>query len=150
MNQEIITLINEYTDLSEQEIKRLLSQPPRTIYDDPVYVSVLTLLDVATLRQTLPYARDAYEKNLNRLKEQHGLSTTVMSGHTLGSALVGFLMQPDRLPEMLEKHAILSVKTIREAVPDLVDILGGIEAGAEQWQAAMVIMSLPLMAGEGR
>jgi hypothetical protein len=49
---------------------------------------------------------------------------------------------------MLDKHASLTVETIRDTVPDLVKILGTIETGAEQWQAAMVIMSLPLMAGK--
>jgi hypothetical protein len=146
MVRQITNLITEFTDLSEQEIERLLALPPRALYDDPVYVSVLTTLDVATLRQTLPYAREVYDEHLQQLKERHNLGSTVMSGHTLGSALVGFVMQPDRLPELLDKHALLSAQTIRATLPDLVDLLGEIEEGAEQWQTAMVILSLPLMA----
>lgn len=141
----LIELITQYTDLSEYDANRLLALPPRALYDDPVYTSIVASLDVATIRQTLPYAREVYDDHLQYLKEQHGLGSTVMSGHTLGSALVGFLMQPDRMPEMLEKHVILSPQTVRKTMPDLVNLLGTIGEGAAEWQSAMIVLSLPLM-----
>ena len=50
----VTDLIEQYTDLSRQEIDRLLAMEPMTLYNDPVYISVVATLDVATLRQTLP------------------------------------------------------------------------------------------------
>jgi hypothetical protein len=134
-----------YAGISEDEFNRLLSLSAAAMYTDPSYQKLISQLDAAALSQTLPYARTVYEKYLPDIKEKYGLAGTVMSGYTLCNWVLGFLMRPERITDMLERHVNVPTQTIINALPDLAAVLDEAEQGGPDWQKALIIFSMPLM-----
>jgi hypothetical protein len=140
-----VSSLARYAGLSEGEFNRLLSLSAEAMYKDPSYQKLISQLDAAVLSQTLPYTRAVYEKYLPGIKEKYGLAGTVMSGYTLCNWVLGFLMRPERITDMLERHANVSTQTIISALPDLAAVLDEAEQGGSDWQKALVIFSMPLI-----
>lgn len=139
--------IAEVLHITEAEARRLLALAPETMYQDPGYQALVRQLEPNHLHKTAPQARAVYMHSLDPVKEKYGLSDTIMSGYTLVNWVLGFLMAPDHLPDMLDRHAKLDRDTIAAVLPELVDILGDMEEGSLDWQQALVVFSLPLIAG---
>lgn len=100
------------------------------------------------LHDSLPHARNAYERSLPRftqiLKEKYGLSNTPMSAFTLGNWLVGFLRYPESIADMPKLHQRVPA-AFREMLPEMLKMLDNVPHGA-QWQKALALMALPMMA----
>jgi hypothetical protein len=137
--------LSHYVGVSVGEFERLLSLSAEAMYNDPVYQSLISQLDAALLSSTLPYIRTVYEKYLPDIKERYGLAGTVMSGYTLCNWVLGFLMRPDRISDMLERHARVPTSAIINALPELAAVLDEAEGGTAEWQKALVVFSMPLM-----
>lgn len=135
-----------YAGISTQELERLLAMPAAAIYNDPDYIDLVTSLDREHLDRTAVHTRDAYDKYLPTIKEQFGLRGSIMSGYTLSNWVLGFLMYPERLSDMIKYHASLSPDMIARLLPHLVRLLDEVPEGREEWQRALVILSLPLLA----
>ncbi|NDJ74672.1 MAG: hypothetical protein GYB65_00315 [Chloroflexi bacterium] len=146
----VVKILADYIPSSPDEIERLLALPAEDIYRDPAYMDLVRGLDEDELQRTARLVREVYDERLEPIKEKHGLSGTIMSGFTLGNWVIGLLMMPDRLPGLLEKHANLSPQLIAETLPDLIELLEYAPAGQREWQEALVVRTLPLLAPNGR
>lgn len=139
--QELADLLH----ISVEEVNHLLSLSPQAIYQDPLYRTLVQHMNSKRLHQSAPQARAAYNHSLDAVKEKYGLAGTVMSGYTLVNWVLGFLMMPERMVDMLERHSSVDRDVIANALPELVDILGDMGDGREDWQHALVVFSLPLI-----
>ena len=135
-----------YAGMSAHEIERLLALPAAKIYEDPVYRDMVASLDREHLDRTAKYARDVYDKHILALQEQYNLNSSLMGGYTLSNWVLGFLMYPKRMIDMLQYHTSLPPNMIATLLPQLVQLLDEVPEGREEWQRALIIFSLPLLA----
>ncbi len=68
-----------------------------------------------------------------------------MSGYTLVNWVLGFMMYPERMRDMLSVHASVSSGVVADMLPHLVDLLEKLPENREDWQRALLIFSLPLV-----
>ena len=139
-----------YTGLSEAEVERLLALSATEIYDDPAYLALIPLLDEEILRATAAQVQQIYEDQLPALKEKHRLGGTIMSSYTLVNWVLGFLMYPEQLRDMLKYHRRLSAEQVADMLPELFALLEMLNEGREAWETALAVISLPLLATGGR
>lgn len=122
------------------------------LFDHPDYKALIEGLDIPLLEQTVPHAREAYRRQLDGfiqvLEDEYDLENPVMSPFTLGNWLVQFLYEQDKLPELLAKHERVPIEALRDGLPELLRMLDDIDDDAirQEWQRAMCILSLPLIA----
>lgn len=141
----LATALATYAHIPVSEIERVMSLTPEAIYQDEVYQAWITSLDTRLLSHELPYARAAYDKGLALIKQKHELIGTIMSGHTLCNWVLGFLMYPEKMRDMLDYHVSVSPAVVASILPELITLLDDMPAGREEWQRALVIFSLPLL-----
>jgi hypothetical protein len=139
-------LYANYAGLPADETERLLAMPAEAIYQDGGYLSRVTGLDVSLLHNTARFVREAYDKGLPDLKARYGLAGTVMSGFTLCNWVLGYLNYPTKLSDLLGQHERIPVKTMTDMLPELVDLLEGVPEGRQEWERALLIITLPLLA----
>jgi hypothetical protein len=137
--------IAQYAGVSQGEIKRLLALPSQDIYQDPTYQSWVKQLDQQLLLQSSEAVRNVYDRELPDLKDRYGLTGSIMSSYTLCNWVLGFLMFPARLSNMIEHHASVPTGTIGQALPELLEYVGEIPTGGAEWQRALTLMTLPLL-----
>lgn len=142
--QQLVT----YTGLPETEIERLLALPPTEIYNDPAYLALIPQLDEATLKATAAQVQQIYGDQLPALKDKHRLGGTIMSSYTLVNWVLGFLMYPERLRDMLRYHRRLTPEQVADMLPDLFSLLDEMTEGVDAWKMALAVISLPLLANE--
>ncbi len=143
----LIQQLATYIGLPQEEIERLLALSPAEIYDDPAYLALIPTLDEQTLKATAAQVQEIYEDYLPALKDKHRLGGSIMSSYTLVNWVLGFLMYPERLRDMLHYHRRLSADQVAEMLPDLFELLDELTEGREAWASALAIISLPLLAG---
>jgi hypothetical protein len=134
-----------YAQVSAAEIDRLLALRPEAIYQDKIYQTWIASLDTVQLSSNLPHARAAYDRGLDPIKHKYKLSGTIMSGHTLCNWVLGFLMYPEKLRDMLDHHASVPTRSVAAALPELIALLDDMPSGRDEWQRALVIFTLPLL-----
>jgi hypothetical protein len=139
-------LYAHYAGLPADETERLLAMPAETIYRDAAYQSLVTGLDETLLHDTAQFVREAYDQGLPDLKARYGLAGTVMSGFTLCNWVLGYLNYPTKLSDLLGQHERIPVKTMTDMLPELVDLLEGVPEGRQEWERALLIITLPLLA----
>lgn len=138
-----------HLNIPATEIERLLALPGESLYDNDVYQTLVADLDAAQIEATAQYARQAYNDHLPPIKAKYGLSDTIMSAYTLCNWVLGYIMYPDKLPDLLARHRRIPVETMRAALPELIDLLDDLPKGREAWQRALIVFSLPLIAQGG-
>ena len=142
-----VDTLAQYSGIPVETIKYWLSLSPTVIYQDEDYLSWVTGLNADILADNLLAVRAIYESGLDTIKARHGLSDTIMSAHTLGNWVLGFLKFPDRLSDLLGHHASVSNVVMANALPELAVLLNDLEdeAGRVEWQRALILLSIPLM-----
>jgi hypothetical protein len=144
-NNEIAQIIN----IPTSTLKRFMSLPGKKLLKDPEYIAILKDLDRELLEATLADARNAYEKGLPAFSEQlaarYGLDSTPMSAYTLGNWVVGALQYPENTDQILKMHDRVPGEAISGGLTDLLHMLDNLPAGAQEWQRALAVLSLPLM-----
>ena len=137
-------VIAHYTGYSVQEIERLLSLGVDHIFNDGNYVDMVNDLDRELLYNTLPAARDAYDKGLPgfkaNLSDRYDFTDSPMSAFTLANWLVSFLEQPDQLPTLLDQHAKVPLDILTDGLPDLLAILDNVGNSRAEWQKALAVI----------
>jgi hypothetical protein len=139
-------LLATYLNVAPREVERLLALSPQAIYQDKGYLGLVGQLNSTQLNRTAEHAYEAYNQGLPPLKEQYGLSDSVMSGYTLCNWVLGFLMYPEQMRDMLERHAAVPTDTVAAMLPELIQLLDTMPAGRDDWQRALIVFSLPLLA----
>jgi len=142
----IADLLAPYLHIPVGEFERLISLSPEEIYQDPTYQHLVAQLDQKVLSDTLPQARDVYEVGLPAIKDKFGWSGTVMSGYTLCNWVIGFLRYPEKMKDMLPRHERVASLQVADALPELASLLDALPEGREEWQRALIVFSLPLLA----
>ena len=142
-------LYANYAGLPADETERLLAMGAEAIYQDKRYQFLVTGLDASLLHNTAGHVRDVYDKELPDLKARYGLAGTVMSGFTLCNWVLGYLNYPTKLSDLLGQHERIPVKTMADMLPELVDLLESVPEGREEWERALLIITLPLLARNG-
>ena len=142
----LIQQLATYTGLPETEIERLLALSPVEIYDDPAYLALIPQLDEETLKASAAHVQQIYGEQLPSLKDKHRLGGTIMSSYTLVNWVLGFLMYPERLRDMLHYHQRLSTEQVAGMLPELFALLDDLPEGRDAWKTALAVISLPLLA----
>lgn len=141
----LVDRLAQELNTTPDEIERLLALNAVALYDEPTYQAFVKQLHGDVLEETVPQVRAAYDRGLPAIKARYKLSDTVMSGYTLANWILGFMMYPDRMRDMLDRHQNVPADVVAAALPDLLDLLD--EAGVTQeWKQALVTFSLPLLA----
>jgi hypothetical protein len=135
-----------YINVPPQTVERLLSLTPAEIYADESYQGMVAQLNANSLQKTSDYAYAVYDEQLPALKAQYGLLDTLMGGYTLCNWVLGFLMYPETLPDMVGRHTRIPTDVVAEVLPKLVTMLDTMPQGRAEWQRALVVLSLPLLA----
>jgi hypothetical protein len=146
----IETTLSNYIGVPSDKIARLLKMKQQAVYADPEYQAWINRLDANRLHQTLPHARAAYEKHLPHFIEilhtRFGMSNTPMSAFTLGNWLVGFLQHPEAIGDLSRMHSRIPSEAFRQMLPDMIEMLNDMPQGRAEWQNALALMALPLVA----
>ncbi len=138
--------LSQYSGIPADTIEHWLSLPPAAIYEDSDYLSWVTSLNEQILSATLPEVRAIYDSSLAEIKERYHLSDTIMSAHTLGNWVLGFLKFPDRMRDMLDRHTSVSPSMVASALPEMAALLDAMndDGGRAEWQRALVLFSIPI------
>lgn len=60
--------------------------------------------------------------------------------------VMAYVKTPDTLPELLNTHTNVPVEIMRDALPDILEMLGNVPENAEHWQQAFSTVVIPLIA----
>lgn len=131
-------------------VERLLAMSQSEIYEDAEYRHWVSQLHPAPLHRTLGYARQAYDRHLSQLakilRDEYGFVNVPMSAFTLGNWLVAFLAYTESLSDMTRIHARLPQAAVARLLPEILNALGEMPEGAQEWQRALAVLTLPLLA----
>jgi|GEM_PF-1787379 len=140
----------QYIGIPTTSVSRIIKMQQTKIYEDKDYKEWINKLDSTSLHNTLPHARSAYDKHLpdfvQILQTRYGMKDTPMSAYTLGNWLVGFLQYPSALANLAEMHNRIPQRAFREMLPQLISMLDEMPAGRADWQRALSLLALPLLA----
>lgn len=142
----MLDMLSSYSGIPVKQLQYLLSLSPAKMYQDSVYQNLVRQLNAEMLQDTLVSVRETYDKHLPTIKRQYNLRNTTMSGFTLANWIIGFLSYPDRLPDLLERHVNVPPSVIADVAPDLLAVLGEVPRGGAEWQRALTVFILPLLA----
>lgn len=142
----LVDMLASYIGVSPVEVERLLALPATSIYRDRGYRDLIAQLDADALHGSAEQAHQIYDAGVPAIKQKYGLMDTIMGGHTLSNWTLGFLMYPERLQDMLARHAAVPTDTIAAALPELFMLLDALPQGREEWQRALAVFTLPLLA----
>lgn len=143
--------LTEVIGIPREEVERLLAMPAIAIYRDEAFRALVNRLDKELLFSTLPDTRAAFDFHIPifqaRVRTAHPqVAVQRMSASTLGMWLVGFLQIPNAMERLAVFHAPVPPDFIREFLPDLLAMLDDIAVGRQEWQRALALLSLPLLA----
>ncbi len=143
--------ISKYTGLDPNEVERLLGMSAKDIFADPTFQDMVDKLDKKLLENTVINAREAYRGKVEefsaRLESKYKLQNPTMSAFTLANWLVGFLYSPDNLIDLLDRHERVPKEALADGLPEILDMLSAMDEGRDEWQHAMALLSMPLIAG---
>ena len=146
----LTSTISKYSGISPNEVDRLLAMSSHQVFNDPAFQGMVNDLDRKFLEDTVTDAREAYRGRLDdfsaRLERKYNLENPAMSAFTLANWLVGFLYSPDNLGDLLDRHERVPKEALREGLPELLGILDNMGEGRKEWQAALSLLSIPLVA----
>lgn len=150
----IDAVLARYIGIPTEEVQRLLKLTPEVLFVDEGYQSLIHGLRRSVLEETLPEVTAAYEAGLPRLKQtlrdQYHYDTDPMTPYTLGTWMVNALRYPQRLEALMKKHERIQLPMMKHGLKDIVEMVGHIPAGGKEWQKALCVVCLPLIADELR
>lgn len=150
VREDFSQVLSLYIGLSPNDLRSIMELPAEHVFEHPTYRTLVEGLDIELLKQTLPQARSAYAIGLpafmRHLERETGLTNISMSTYTLTDWLIRFLEAPETLPVVLSMHQRLTSPIIRNGLPSLLESLDSMAVGRTEWQQALAVMSLPLVA----
>ena len=142
----LVAQFAHYLNIDVNDVEQLMALPAAAIYDDPFYQELVQSINPRALEGSAHIVRAIYEENLGEIKAEYNLTDTVMSGYTLVNWVLGFMMYPERMRDMLSVHTSVPSGVVADMLPRLVDLLEDLPENREDWQRALLIFSLPLVA----
>lgn len=148
----LIELLAAKIGISKAEVSYFLDLSPTTLCKDPEYLAMIKTLDAELLQDSLAVVRSEYDKILPSirlsLQERYQINAEPMSGYTLGNWLIGFLTYPGNMAKLLEFHTHIPSQAITEMASVLIKSLDNMTVARQEWQRALGIFLLPLLAHE--
>lgn len=147
MNRNLLESLADHGRMEPGEAARLLSLTLDELAQDEAYQALLAQLDQQLLSRTLHDVRKIYDSNLAEFKREYDLQDTVMGGHTLGNWVLGYLMYPDQLHSLADRHVNVPTEKVQQMLLDLLSLLQRQTGeGCREWQRALALLTLPLLA----
>ncbi len=134
-----------YSSIPTGQLAYLLALKRKRIFADKLYRCLVDWVDTDALRATHAELRGLYDTYLPQIRARHNLRPTMMNGSTLVNWILGFASQPEHLPEIFNLHMRIPAATIATALPDMLMLMEQLATGAQAWQYALTVFSLPLL-----
>lgn len=142
------TTIAQTIGLHKADVERLLAMPPQSIYHDAEFQSLVQTINADTLYESIAQVRQHLDAALpplvNQMMATHHIEHFPLTSYMFANWMIGFLHYPQELWRLIEKHADVPVALIREATLEVLPIFGALGKRADEWQAALAILAIPL------
>ncbi|MBN4004651.1 hypothetical protein [Nostoc sp. LPT] len=138
-------------NLSETQLKEILSQPLTEVLTLAELQQELNSLDTNLLKKTLPTAGGVLAKELppfyNWLKNELGVMQVPDSPNHTTTWVIGFLHNQKSLTHLVELHRPVPRLALEASIPRLVGIFEGVEdmQVRQEWQKAIAALCLVLV-----
>lgn len=148
--ESIISTFAQHLDLSQTQLKALLSKPLTHCLNSPEFKQQLDSLDTNLLKETLPTAGAVLAKELppfyNWLKNELKVERVPDSPDHTTKWVIGFVNNQESLSSLVELHKPVPRLALEASVPRLVSLFNGVEdAHRQEWQKAIAALCLPLV-----
>jgi len=148
--ESIISTFAQHLDLSQTQLKALLSKPLTQCLNSPEFKQQLDSLDTNLLKETLPTAGAVLAKELppfyNWLKNELKVERVPDSPDHTTTWVIGFVNNQESLSSLVELHKLVPRLALEASVPRLVSLFNGVEdTHRQEWQKAIAALCLPLV-----
>lgn len=148
--ESIISTFAQHLDLSQTQLKALLSKPLTQCLNSPEFKQQLNSLDTNLLKETLPTAGAVLAKELppfyNWLKNELKVERVPDSPEHTTQWVIGFVNNQESLSSLVELHKPVPRLALEASVPRLLNLFNGVEdAHRQEWQKAIAALCLPLV-----
>lgn len=149
--ESMISTFAQHLDLSQTQLKALLSKPLTECLNSPELKQQLDSLDTKLLKETLPTAGAVLAKELppfyNWLKNELKVKRVPDSPDHTTKWVIGFVNNQQSLSSLVALHKPVPRRALEASVPRLVSLFDGIEDAhvRQQWQKAISALCLPLV-----
>ena len=146
----LVDQLSQCTGVSVAIISKLLAMKSLEVHEQPEYTALIKKLDARVLELTLRDARQVLDAELpavvERYTQKYKLDNFPLSGYMVGNWVMGYLNNPEHLPNLIRIHQAFPKNVMIEVVPEVLQILGKMEKGRAAWQQAFATLVLPLIA----
>lgn len=148
--ESIISTFAQHLDLSQTQLKALLSKPLTQCLDSPELKQQLNSLDTNLLKETLPTAGAVLAKELppfyNWLKNELGVQRVPDSPDHTTKWVINFVNNQESLSSLIALHKPVPRSALEVSVPRLISLFNNVEdAHRQEWQKAIAALCLPLV-----
>ena len=151
IQQPTFTTFAQNLDLSQTQLKVLLSKSLAECLKSPELQQELNRLDTNLLKETLPTAGTVLAKELppfyNWLKNELGVKRVPDSPDHTTKWVINFVNHQESLTRLVELHRPVPRPALERSIPRLVATFDGVEAPQvrQEWQKAIALLCLPLV-----
>lgn len=149
--ESIISTFAQHLDLTQAQLKALLSKPLNECLNSPELKQQLDSLDTNLLKETLPTAGAVLAKELppfyNWLKNELRVKRVPDSPDHTTKWVIGFVNNQESLSSLVALHKPVSRLALEASVPRLVSLFKGVADAhvRQEWQKAIAALCLPLV-----
>lgn len=149
--ESIISTFAQHLDLSQTQLKALLSKPLTECLNSPELNQQLDSLDINLLKDTLPIAGAILAKELppfyNWLKNELGVKRVPDSPDHTTKWVIGFVNNQESLSSLVELHKPVPRPALEASVPRLLSLFNDVKDAhiRQEWQKAIAALCLPLV-----
>lgn len=149
--QATFTTFAQNLDLSQTQLKVLLSKSLAECLNSPELQQELASLDTNLLKETLPTAGTVLAKELppfyNWLKNELGVKRVPDSPDHTTKWVINFVNHQESLTRLVELHRPVPRPALERSIPRLVATFDGVEDAhvRQEWKHALALLCLPLV-----
>jgi len=115
------------------------------------YIDALRDVDRLELESSFNEIRTRYQGHLvhfqRMLAQRYGVHHAPMFSEILGHWVLSAVEQPSYLEHVIKRHARMPREMISDGLPMLVDMLASPSGERNEWQRAVVLLTLPMLLG---
>ena len=151
IQQSILTTFAQNLDLSQTQLKELLSNTLAEYLKSPEFQQELNRLDTNLLQETLLTAGTVLANELppfyNWLKKELGVKRVPESPDHTTKWVINFVNHQESLTRLVELHRPVSRPALERSIPRLVAMFDRVEdiQVRQEWQKTIALLCLPLV-----
>jgi hypothetical protein len=146
----LIDELSQHIGVPVTTISKLLALKSLEVHEQADYKALVKQLNPQALEATLRDARHVLDANLpavvERYTKKYKLDNFPLSGYMVSNWVMGYLNNPEHLPNLIRIHQAFTKNVMIEVVPEVLQILGKMDKGREAWQRAFATLVLPMIA----